>query len=229
MKLHSGMTVGLICALSLSACDRMSDGRYHSALLEAEKRLKADDTEGAIRTYEMVLDGTPKTAEAHYQLGHLYADVLKEPLGALHHYSRYLAISPDGPFAKDAKNFQKEGELRLMNQLSKGSPMTLEEAARMKNENLALRKGLAELRAIKLAPPVVANPAGGTKTAKGEPAQKPIPAGARTHKVASGDTLGSIAQKYYKNKGRWKDIQDANFYTIDGGLKLKPGQDLIIP
>ena len=98
----------------------------------------------------------------------------------------------------------------------------------MKNENLALRRALAELRAIKTQPPVVAGTPG-AKATKGEAVQKPIPAGARTYKVAAGDTLGSIAQKHYKNKGRWKDIQDANFYGSDGGLKLKPGQELIIP
>jgi len=229
MKQHLRVVVGVVGTIALCACDRMTDSRYHSALLEADKRLKAEDVEGAIRTYETLLDGTAKTAEVHYRLGHLYADTLHEPLGALHHYARYIAIAPDGPYAKDVKSFQKEGELRLMNQLSKGSPLTQEEAARMKNENLALRKALAELRAIKLAPPAPVVPPGGAKTAKGEPVQKPIPAGARTHKVSAGDTLGSIAQKYYKNKGRWKDIQDANFYTIDGGLKLKPGQELIIP
>lgn len=213
-------------------CSRMGDGRYHSAMVEADKRIQAQDFEGAIRAYEMVLDGTPKTAEAHYRLGHLYADLMKEPLGALHHFSRYVAVFPDGPYAKEARNYKKEGELLLLAQLGNGAPMTQEEAARMKNENLALRKSLAELRAIKLAPPQPPVGAGGVagKGGKGEPVpQKPVPAGARLHTVASGETLGSIAQKYYKNKNRWKDIQDANFYTAEGGLKLKPGQELVIP
>ncbi|MEY2599202.1 MAG: hypothetical protein RLZZ142_1461 [Verrucomicrobiota bacterium] len=218
----------LLVSMGATGCGRRSDARFHAGMAEADKRIAASDYEGAIRAYEMLLDGTAKTAEAHYRLGHFYAERLKEPLGALHHFARYVAIAPEGPFVKDAKAFQKEGELRLLSQLSKGSPMTQEDAARMKNENLALRKQLTELRALKLAPPPA--PVAGTGAgAKGEAAQKPIPAGARTHKVAAGDTLGSIAQKYYKNKGRWKDIQDANFYTADGGLKLKPGQELVIP
>ncbi|MEK0447044.1 MAG: hypothetical protein RLZZ399_2365 [Verrucomicrobiota bacterium] len=227
MRPQVAFILGLAALASLGGCERYSEGRYHSGLMEAQKRLAAADTEGAIRAYEMLLDGTPRTAEAHYRLGQMYADHLKEPMGALHHFSRYLAIAPDGPFAKEAKSFRKEGELLLMSQLGKGAPMTQEEAARMKNENLALRKTLAELRAVKTPPPVAAVATPGA--AKGEVAQKPIPPGARTHKVAPGDTLGSIALKYYKNKGRWKDIQDANFYTSDGGLKLKPGQELRIP
>jgi LysM repeat protein len=219
----------LIClaaaALALAGCDRRGEARFHSGLAEAEKRLAADDTEGAVRIFESLTDGTPLTAEAHYRLGHLYADRLKESLGALYHFSRYLAILPDGVYAKEIKEFQKEGELLLLSQLSRGAPLTQEEAARLKNENLKLRKTVEELKAIKLAPPSVA--AAGGKA--GEPVPKAIPPGGRTHKVEQGDTLGSLASKYYKNKGRWKDIQNANFYPTDSVPKLKLGQELYIP
>lgn len=219
----------LAAGLGLSGCDRYSEGRYLSGLKEAEKRLQASDPEGAIRAYEMLLDGTQKTAEAHYRLGHLYAEKLKNPMGALHHYSRYLAIAPEGPFAREARAYQKEGELLVLNQLGKGSPLTQEEAVRMKNENLALRKSLAELRAIKTPPPAAVSVGPGGKPVKGEVQQKPIPPGAKTYTVAAGDTLATIAQKVYKNKSRWKDIQDANFYSAEAALKLKPGQELMIP
>ncbi len=225
------MRAPLIClaaaalALAVAGCERRSEARFHSGLAEADKRLTAEDTEGAIRIFESLIDGTPLTAEAHYRLGHLYADRLKEPLGALYHFSRYLALVPDGVYAKELKGFEKEGELRLLSQLSRGAPLTQEEAARLKNENLKLRKTVEELKAIKLAPPSVA--ASGGKA--GEPVPKPIPPGGRTHKVQQGDTLGSIATKYYKNKGRWKDIQNANFYPTDSVPKLKLGQELYVP
>jgi LysM repeat protein len=212
-------------ALALAGCDRRGEARFHSGLAEADKRIAADDTEGAVRIFEAIIDGTPLTAEAHYRLGHLYADRLKNPLGALYHFSRYLTILPDGPYSKELKEFEKEGELRLLSQLSRGAPLTQEDAARLKNENLKLRKTVEELRAIKLAPPAVAS--GGGKP--GEPVPKPIPPGGRTHKVGQGDTLGSIASKYYKNKSRWKDIQNANFYPTDTVPKLKLGQELYIP
>jgi LysM repeat protein len=213
----------VVCA-GLSGCDRTGQGRFQKALLEADKRLSTEDLEGAVRVYESILDGTPRTAEAHYRLGHVYADRAKEPLGALYHFKRYLAVAPDGPFAKEASAYQKEGELLLMTQLGKGAPLTQEDAARLKNENLKLRKTLEELRSIKTPPPVAgATPKGG------EIQQKPIPAGARTHKIASGETLASIAVKYYKNKGRAREILEANFYSADAATKLKVGQELYIP
>ena len=217
--------LGVSLLLALTACDPKGDARFHRGLTEAEKRLAAEDLEGAVRIYESLLDGTPRTAEAHYRLGHVYADRQKDALGALYHFTRYIAVCPEGTFAKEAKSFQKEGELLLLAQLGKGAPLTQEEAARLKNENLKLRKSLEELRAMKTPPPST----GVAATKGGEVPQKPIPAGARVHKVGSGETLGIIAQKYYKNKNRWKEIQEANFYSSDAAAKLKPGQELYIP
>ncbi len=222
------LRLSLICVSLLilfTGCDPKGDARFHRGLTEADKRLSTEDLEGAVRVYESLLDGTPRTAESHYRLGHVYADKLKDPLGALYHFTRYVAVSPDGPFAKEAKSFQKEGELLLLAHLGKGAPLTQEEAARLKNENLKLRKTLEELRAIKTPPPTTGVIAG----KPGEVPQRPIPHGARTHKVQPGETLGVIAQKYYKNKNRWKEIQEANFYSSDAAAKLKPGQDLYIP
>ena len=210
--------------LALTACDKFTDARYHNGLVEADKRVHAMDYEGALRVYESLIDGSPKTAEAHYRLGHIYADHLKDPLGALYHFTRYLAVAPEGQFGKEARSYEQEGQIRLMNHLSKGAPLTQEEAARIKNENLALKKTLAELRAVKT-PPAGAAVAG----KQGDLTQKQIPPGARTHVVAKGDTLASIATKFYKNKARAKDILDANFYSADAATKLKIGQTLTIP
>lgn len=217
-----GGALGL--ALCLVGCNRWSDARYHSGLAEAEKRINASDLEGAVRVYESLLDGSPKTAEAHYRLAVLYSDRLKNPLAAQHHFLRYLTIAPDGPFVKEARHWEKEGHLRLLTYLGNGAPLTQEEAARIKNENLALKKSLAELRAQKNAPPQP-----GPTGKGGETAQKPIPPGARTHVVGKGETLASIAVKYYKNKARYKDILNANFYSAEAATKLKVGQELVIP
>ena len=194
------------------------------AMAEAEKRLSAEDLEGAVRVYESALDGTARTAEAHYRLGHVYADRMKDPLGALYHFGRYIAVAPDGPFAKGAKGYQKEGELLLLTQLGKGAPLTQEEAVRLKNESLKLRKTCEELRSAKTPPPVA-----GVAPKGGELLQKPIPPGGRTHKIAPGETLATIAVKYYKSKGRAREILDANFYSPEAATKLKVGQEIYIP
>ena len=50
-----------------------------------------------------------------------------------------------------------------------------------------------------------------------------------THIVVSGDTLYSLARKYYDDSTMWDIIYDANEETIDDKRILKTGQILIIP
>ncbi|MEA3209333.1 MAG: hypothetical protein QOE70_2390 [Chthoniobacter sp.] len=210
-------------ALNLAGCDRLFDRGSKDSLAEGDKRVAAGDFHGAVALYESALDGTEKTAEAHYKLALLYDDKLKSPRDALHHCERYLQLAPTGTRARNAKTMIKEAELKLT--MSKGVAVSQEEAVRLKNDNLLLRKQLAEVRAQKSATPIPA-----AAMVKGaENAQKPIPPGSRTHVVQAGETMAAIAQKYYKNKARWKDIQDANFYSTNGTPKIRAGQTLIIP
>jgi tetratricopeptide (TPR) repeat protein len=55
-------------------------------------------------------------------------------------------------------------------------------------------------------------------------------AGARHHTVARGDTLFSLAQKYYANRSKWRDIYAANRDLLTSEkTPLKIGWDLKIP
>lgn len=208
--------------LALPACNRLFDKGSEESIFAADKKAAAGDYRAAVSLYEAALDGTVKSAEVHYKLALLYDDKLKSPLDAMHHMDRYLELAPSGPHVKDAKAYKKEGEIKLLTQFSKGSPITQQDAIRLKNDNQALREQLTALRAQKALPAATVN-------AKGEAVQKPIPPGAKTHTVQPGETLSTIAQKYFKNKGRWKDIQDANFNSMEGTVKIRPGMVLMIP
>lgn len=215
----------IVCLLGLlcSGCDQLFDkDRSKSAIAAAEKKASAGDFRGAVNLYESALDGTAKTSDVHFRLGVLYDDKLKSSRDGLHHFERYLDLTPAGTHVKEAKTYIKEDQLKLLASLSKGSFMSQEDAVKLKNDNQLFRKTINELRAQKNAP----LPPG---VAKGAQVQKPIPPGARTHIVKSGETLASLAAKYYKNKTRWKDIQDANFYSLKGTATIRAGQELIIP
>jgi len=69
-----------------------------------------------------------------------------------------------------------------------------------------------------------------TPTAPTRPAAaKPAAASGRTHTVAKGDTLFSLAQKYYGSRAKWRDIYAANRDVMPNETALKPGMQLKIP
>jgi LysM repeat protein len=70
----------------------------------------------------------------------------------------------------------------------------------------------------------------GFKPAPAKPTPtKPAATSGRTHTVAKGDTLFSIAQKYYNNRAKWRDIYAANRDVMPNETALKPGMQLRIP
>lgn len=189
---------------------------------DADSKAAEGDYLAAIGLYESALDNSPRCADIHYKLALLYDDKMNDPLNALHHYKRYLTLNPTGPRAGEVKNFMKRDEVTLATTLSGDAIVTRTEAARLKNENLTLRKELEE-RAVK-AKLAMEKPAARNSI----PAEGPKRAGNRSYVVQNGDTLYSIARKFYDSPTRWKQIRDAN-KKLAGGAKLKPGETLTIP
>jgi tetratricopeptide (TPR) repeat protein len=209
--------LGGFLAAGFTGCDRIFPRDATQAISEADKKVSTGDFRGALRLYESALDGTTRTAEAHYKLALLYDDKLKKPRDAVHHLDRYLALDPSGPRAREAKTMKEENEKRLAAALSAESPMSQAEAVRLKNRNADLEKKLVELQTRKPATPFVHGKI-----------DKALP-GARSHTVVQGDTLASIARKYYRNQNKAKDILDANYNSLGGKDVIRIGQTLIIP
>lgn len=64
------------------------------------------------------------------------------------------------------------------------------------------------------------------------PPSRPTPPateGGRRHVVVKGDTLFSLAQKYYGNRSRWRDIYAANRDVLPSENSLRLGMELKIP
>jgi LysM repeat protein len=217
-KFAVGLALGL--AFATASCDRMITPRSAQITKDAENKTADGNFLRAIALYESALDDSPRAADVHYRLALLYDDKLHDPLHALHHFKRYLTIAPSGPHANDVKNFMKKDELELGTSLSGDSVVSRAEAARLRNENLALRKDLDDLRAHRTAEQTRSD----TKTADKKSGTTP-----HSYVVREGDTLASISRKFYKTSGRWKKIREANKSLIEDPAKLKPGMTLTIP
>jgi LysM domain. len=72
------------------------------------------------------------------------------------------------------------------------------------------------------------NPGRFVSTEPTRPAQPPATSG-RRHVVVKGDTLFSLAQKYYGNRSRWRDIYAANRNVLPNENALRLGMELRIP
>src|SRR5713101_4141555 len=216
--------LSLFFACGFLGCDRLTSSRYTQLMQDADAKSEQGDFERAINLYEAALDDSPRCAEIHYKLALLYDDKLNDPVSALHHFRRCLALSPNGAHVNDVKNSIQRDEVTVLTTLSGDSVVTRSEAARLRNENLNLRRELeGRTGTLRSAPDKSqASAASSKKNASKK-------GGSRTYVVQSGDTLASISRKFYKSSKRWKEILDANKKGIDDPKRLSVGQTLVIP
>ena len=219
----SWVWLSILLVFGLPACDRMGASRHAQLIQDGDAKSAQGDFARAISLYEAALDDSPRCAEVHYKLALLYDDKLNDPVSALHHFRRYLALSPTGAHAPDVKNSIKRDEIAALTALSGDSVITRSEAARLRNENLDLHNEL-EARAIP-ARSVTDRSQEDSPSSKRTAPKK----GDRSYVVQSGDTLFSISRKFYKSPKRWKEILQANRKSIRDPKKLTVGQSLVIP
>jgi LysM repeat protein len=79
------------------------------------------------------------------------------------------------------------------------------------------------------APPTVQRTTLTTSSAIRSAPTKPTASAGRRHTVAKGDTLFSLAQKYYGNRSKWRDIFEANRDVLPSQNSLRLGMELKIP
>jgi len=206
-----------------SSCDRMVTSRNSRLVKEADWKAAQGDYLWAINLYEAALDGTPQSAEVHFKLALLYDDKMNDPLHALHHFKRYLVLDPNGTHAVDVKDFMKRDEVALGTSLSGDSVVTRTEAARLRNENLNLRRQI-DAGPVKPRPIADKSPSHHGDKEKAESKKS-----GSHYVVKEGDTLASISRKFYKTSKRWREIRDANEKTVDDPDNLKAGLTLTIP
>ncbi len=244
--------------LALTGCEkleRLTRGDVQKKQLQlGSECLAARDFRGAVSAFESAIDGTPRTAEAHFRLGLIYHDHLQDPLGAIHHFRRYLEIDPQGTFSRQARANIARAEQSLATGLSGGTLLGRQEATRIRSENLQLKQQLAVAKSAaglpagkgKPTPPPSASaedllggagvkPAPGSAdqraaTAAVKEAERQAQAATRSYKVQPGDTLAGISRKFYQTSNRANDLLDANMNALDGdATKLRAGMMLIIP
>lgn len=222
------MTCAVGVTVVLAGCDKVSFDRSDKAYEQAEQKRNSQDYRSAVAWYEKALNNDKKAADAHFRMGMIYDANLDDPVGAVHHFKRYMEMQPSGAHAKEARANLDRIELKLATSLAGGTLITHAEATKLRQDNRDLRDQLAQRNAPPSPGGTPLNGPTAGKAAARDAQTHPAP-GTRTYVVQPGDSLASIARKFYKNKARAKDIQDANLNSVPDERKLKPGMTLIIP
>jgi tetratricopeptide (TPR) repeat protein len=183
-------------ALFLGGCDLLTFSQTSRNIREGNDAVQRGEFQRAVQHYETAMDGTLLSAEAHYRLGMVYEDKLKNEVGALHHFERYLELAPQGQYANDVKTYVERLRMLLVARLAEGTVIPAREASRLRNENLELREQVTELRKLQAggerpsarpaAPAPAAPPPAMVVAATPPPAALPAAAPAAAAPVAAG-------------------------------------------
>jgi len=224
-----------ILLLALAACRPTGTNPEQSAAYDqARKSADAGDCKAAAAFYQQTLDEHPGFARAHLDLGLLCDEKLADPIAAIYHYRRYLALEPNSDKRRIVEDFIERAKLSLASKLPQGPGMDTSELLRLQSQNAALgaeaaalKAKLADYEAAINAPALPAATNVAVAVATNRPAT--VEAKPRTHVVQKGDTLYSIALRYYGSRAAWDKVYQANRDTLPNKDQLKIGQSLVIP
>ncbi len=251
---------------------------------EGQSLLKTGRKQEALNAFLKVIDKRgDDSAESHLEVGLLYLQHINDPLSAIYHFRKYLALRPNSPQAPlvrqriDAATREFARTLPAQPLESQLQRVDLVAALdRLKQENESLKQELADLKAGRggaetggaavadtSVPATVSLPAGVTFTVDTMPTVRTHPApsppartntaaparvapmspprapaqvntttrtaAGRMHTVKPGDTLSKLAQQYYNNRAKWRDIFAANRGVMRNESDLRVGMELRIP
>jgi len=134
LLLAAGSCVAWLPAYAQSTAASADNPHYK----QAQQDIDNNDAGAAADEYEAALVADPKLADAHYELGVLYAEKLSEPIAALYHLDRFLKLAPQSPNATSARDlFNTESEAFAA---SLPGTSTSSALARLQLENNGLKK-----------------------------------------------------------------------------------------
>ena len=232
-KLIHGLALLLAMALvCVTGCDRFAavtggDLNHNPDYTRARNAEAAGDFHVAATYYRKTLRALPEAGRVHLEFGVLCEEKLGDPLAALYHYRQFLELEPNAERRQVVDGYVERAKLAAMAKLPAAGAPNPAELMRLQAENTALAQENAALRA-RLTEPATNAVVNSVVMTTNPPVPPPV-TGPRLHTVQKGDTLFSIAVKYYGTRSAWEKIYAANRASLPSKDQLKIGQQLAIP
>ena len=226
----AALAVGMV--VGLTGCDRLTGGtgsdlEHNADYRRARNAEAAGDFHVAATYYRKTLRALPEAGRAHLEFGVLCEEKLGDPLAALYHYRQFLELEPNAERRQVVDGYVERAKLAAMAKLPAAGAPNPAELLRLQAENTALAQENAALRA-RLTEPATNAVVNSVVMTTNPPVPPPV-TGPRLHTVQKGDTLFSIAVKYYGTRSAWEKIYVANRASLPNKDQLKIGQQLAIP
>ncbi len=232
------MSFVAVLALSVGLMGCMGGSRdareeNHPLMRRALALKRAGDISGAIAGFHAALEKNPRLARAHLELGLLYDQEREDYIRAVYHYERYLEARPTTEKREIVEDLARRARLSFAATMAQTPPGAVEMIAALRRENELLRAELSAHRAAASAgtdfSPSPVPPADAGPPTLPHPAPIPPPRDLTTYVVRPGDTLWSIAEKFYGDASAGRRIHEANRTVISDPNKLKVGTTLTLP
>lgn len=237
--------LGLLLLVCLGGC---SMGEGPQVVLEREERsfqrgkqlLREGRRQEALSAFLSVIEKRRHAPESHLEAGELFRTHIGDPISSIYHYRKFLTQSPGSAEAPHVRQLIETATKDFAASLP-AAPLEsqfervdlLETVERLKEENLELKRELADARQerdrIRTRLATAGSRPAPTAQAPAAEANPEPSSGPREYTVVAGDTLSHISGKVYGTTSRWRDIYEANRDVMANENSLKIGMKLRLP
>ena len=250
LLLVAALVYGCSESVTLEVLDETEDPIYR----RAKDLLARDLNSEALSNFNKLIAKRDGIApESHLEAGLIHLNHIKDPISAIYHFKRYIAIKQ-----RERQSRQRDAGMARVDDLvstaKKELLMTvdaqdyrlklLDTIEQLREENESMKVQIQELRqressgaissgAFSQTPDpggVVDNPASPSRD-RLEPSRPDVPSsqGRRIYTVQERDSLYNISRQMYGDPSRWREILEANRAVLPSESQLQPGMRLIIP
>jgi LysM repeat protein len=82
-------------------------------IVDARAKKTAYNFQGAVASLEKALEGNPRLALAHWELGLLFCQQVQDPAAAIYHFRKLLKLRPEWRHAETARQKIKDSQIEL--------------------------------------------------------------------------------------------------------------------